>query len=193
MRRAASLPCVALSSLSGAAMAATGQVAPGAKTSAVKSAAAKPDSPKAGTTMVASPRSYGPRLEGFDYPYPVHMFREVVQGQSVEMAYMELAPQHPNGRTVVLLHGKNFCAATWGDTAKVLAAGGYRVIVPDQIGFCKSSKPIGFQYSLYGMASMTADLLRSRGVTKADAGRSFAGRPDRDADGDRDAAGCSTR
>ncbi len=49
----------------------------------------------------------------------------------------------------------------------MLAAGGYRVIVPDQIGFCKSSKPMGFQYSLYGMADMTADLLRSRGVTKA--------------------------
>ena len=76
----------------------------------------------------------------------------MVQGQSVEMAYMELASQRPNGRTVVLLHGKNFCAATWGDTARVLAASGYRVIVPDQIGFCKSSKPTGFQYSLYGMA-----------------------------------------
>ena len=119
----------------------------------------------AATTTV--PRTYGPRLEGFDYPFPVHLFREVVQGQSVEMAYMELAPQRPNGRTVVLLHGKNFCAATWGDTARVLAASGYRVIVPDQIGFCKSSKPTGFQYSLYGMADMTADLLRSRGVTKA--------------------------
>ena len=111
--------------------------------------------------------SYGPRLEGFDYPFPVHLFREVVQGQSVEMAYMELASQRPNGRTVVLLHGKNFCAATWGDTARVLAASGYRVIVPDQIGFCKSSKPAGFQYSLYGMAAMTADLIRARGVTKA--------------------------
>jgi pimeloyl-ACP methyl ester carboxylesterase len=111
--------------------------------------------------------SYGPRLEGFDYPFPVHEYRTMAQGQSVEMAYMELAPGRSNGRTVVLLHGKNFCGATWGDTARVLAAAGYRVIVPDQIGFCKSSKPAGFQYSLYGMATMTADLLRSRGVTKA--------------------------
>jgi pimeloyl-ACP methyl ester carboxylesterase len=126
---------------------------------------AKPTAPSPAT--VAAPHSYGPRLEGFDYPFPVHLFREVVQGQSVEMAYMELAPQRPNGRTVVLLHGKNFCGATWGDTARVLAASGYRVIVPDQIGFCKSSKPIGFQYSLYGMASMTADLLRWRGVARA--------------------------
>ncbi|MBA2933344.1 alpha/beta hydrolase [Sphingomonas sp. CGMCC 1.13654] len=120
--------------------------------------------------MSASPigaRTYGPRLEGFDYPFPVREYRTVAQGQSVEMAYMEVAPAKSNGRTVVLLHGKNFCGATWGDTARVLAAAGYRVIVPDQIGFCKSSKPTGFQYSLYGMATMTADLLRSRGVTKA--------------------------
>jgi pimeloyl-ACP methyl ester carboxylesterase len=116
---------------------------------------------------VASQHAYGPRLEGFDYPFPVREFRTVAQGQSVEMAYMELTPAKANGRTVVLLHGKNFCGATWGDTARVLAATGYRVIVPDQIGFCKSSKPAGFQYSLYGMASMTADLLRSRGVAKA--------------------------
>lgn len=117
--------------------------------------------------VVAEGRTYGPRLEGFDYPFPVREFRTVAQGQSVEMAYMELAPARPNGRTVVLLHGKNFCGASWGDTARVLAATGYRVIVPDQIGFCKSSKPTGYQYSLYGMASMTADLLRSRGIAKA--------------------------
>jgi pimeloyl-ACP methyl ester carboxylesterase len=48
----------------------------------------------------------------------------------------------------------------------VLAAAGFRVVVPDQIGFCKCSKPAGFQYSVYGMASMTADLLRSRGLSR---------------------------
>jgi pimeloyl-ACP methyl ester carboxylesterase len=134
------------------------------------SVAASPASqtiPTKPSSAPAGPRTYGPRLEGFDYPFPVREYRAVAQGQSVEMAYMELAPARPNGRTIVLLHGKNFCGATWGDTARVLAATGYRVIVPDQIGFCKSSKPAGYQYSLYGMASMTADLLRSRGVTRA--------------------------
>jgi pimeloyl-ACP methyl ester carboxylesterase len=133
-------------------------------------AAAPPAPPSAApktVSVAAAPRTYGPRLEGFDYPFPVREYRTVAQGQSIEMAYMELAPARPNGRTVVLFHGKNFCGATWGDTARVLAATGYRVIVPDQIGFCKSSKPAGFQYSLYGMASMTADLLRSRGISKA--------------------------
>jgi len=135
---------------------------------APKSAPAKPAlAQQKPTAVVSGPRSYGARLEGFDYPFPVHVYRTMSQGQSVEMAYMELAPAKANGRTVVLLHGKNFCGATWGDTARVLAAAGYRVIVPDQIGFCKSSKPSGYQYSLYGMATMTADMLRSRGIAKA--------------------------
>ena len=130
----------------------------------------------AATADAPSVTPYGARLEGFDYPFPVHVYRTASQGQPVEMAYMELAPAHANGRSVVLLHGKNFCGATWGDTARVLAAAGYRVFVPDQIGFCKSSKPAGYQYSLVGMAKMTADLLRSRGVTRAAVvGHSFGG------------------
>ncbi len=129
-----------------------------------------------GTLPSASRVVYGPQLEGFDYPFPVRVFHTVAQGQAINMAYMELAPVHANGRTVVLLHGKNFCGATWGDTARVLAAAGYRVIVPDQIGFCKSSKPAGFQYSVLGLAKLTEDLLRSRGVAKATLiGHSFGG------------------
>jgi hypothetical protein len=29
------------------------------------------------------------------------------------MSYMDVAPAKANGRTVVLLHGKNFCRAIW--------------------------------------------------------------------------------
>src|ERR1700733_11533909 len=85
--------------------------------------------------------AYGPQLEGFDYPWPVSHFRFASQGADLDMAYMDLKPAKPNGETAVLLHGKNFCAATWEETIKVLNDAGYRVIAPDQIGFCKSSKP----------------------------------------------------
>jgi pimeloyl-ACP methyl ester carboxylesterase len=54
---------------------------------------------------------------------------------------MDVQPPAPNGRAVVLLHGKNFCAATWEDTITVLAEAGFRVVAPHQIGFCKSTKP----------------------------------------------------
>jgi pimeloyl-ACP methyl ester carboxylesterase len=109
----------------------------------------------------------GPRLERFSYPYPVQNFAASPQGERVEMSYMDVRPARPNGRTVVLLHGKNFCGATWGDTAARLAGAGYRVVVPDQIGFCKSSKPPAFQYSFHALASLTRDLLQSLGVDRA--------------------------
>jgi len=107
----------------------------------------------------------GPNLERFAYPYPVHWFESQIGGEPVRMAYMDIPPAGaPKGVTVVLLHGKNFCGATWGDTAAVLAAHGYRVIVPDQVGFCKSSKPAGFQYSFHALAALTAGLLQQAGA-----------------------------
>ncbi len=68
-----------------------------------------------------------------------------------------------NGKTAVLLHGKNFCGPTWGATASVLADAGYRVILPDQIGYCKSSKPASYQFSLQQLAENTLGLLNTLG------------------------------
>jgi pimeloyl-ACP methyl ester carboxylesterase len=108
---------------------------------------------------------YGANLERFDYPYPARWFETQAQGGAVRMAYFDVAPTaKANGTTVVLLHGKNFCAATWGDTIRDLTHRGYRVIAPDQIGFCKSSKPAGFQYSFHALAALTAGLLDQAGV-----------------------------
>ena len=85
-----------------------------------------------------------------------------IVGQPATMAFMDLAAARPNGRTVVLLHGKNFCGATWGSAARALTTAGYRVIIPDQIGFCKSSKPQAAQYSFAMLANNTKRLLVSR-------------------------------
>jgi pimeloyl-ACP methyl ester carboxylesterase len=111
--------------------------------------------------------AYGPELQGFDYPHPVASFQFSSQGQDMHMAYMDVQPPHGNGRTVVLLHGKNFCAATWGETIRVLTAAGYRVIAPDQIGFCKSSKPAHYQYSFQQLARNTQALLHALGLRRA--------------------------
>lgn len=112
--------------------------------------------------------AYGARLEGFEYPYPVHLFSFESQRQPLEMAYLDVAPSgKPNGRTAVLLHGKNFCAATWQDTIAALTGAGYRVIAPDQVGFCKSSKPQHYQFSLAQLAANTHALLARLGITHA--------------------------
>src|ERR1700710_976284 len=91
----------------------------------------------------ATREPYGIGLEGFAYPYPVSMLPLVNDGEQVRMAYMDVAAAAPNGRTVVLLHGRNFPSSYWAPVIKTLSEAGYRVVVPDQVGFGKSSKPAG--------------------------------------------------
>ena len=43
----------------------------------------------------------------------------------------------------------------------MLQQAGLRVIVPDQIGFCKSAKPDNYSYSFAGLADNTRALLTS--------------------------------
>ena len=112
--------------------------------------------------------AYGPRLEGFDYAYPVKIHGFTSQRQPLEMAYLDIpASGQANGQTIMLLHGKNFCAGTWDATIKVLTQAGYRVVAPDQIGFCKSSKSAGYQFSFQQLAANTAGLLKELGIQRA--------------------------
>ena len=72
-----------------------------------------------------------------------------------------------NSSSGVLLHGKNFCAGTWEATIKALSEAGYRVVAPDQIGFCKSSKPERYQYSFQQLAANTRALLLHLGIERS--------------------------
>jgi pimeloyl-ACP methyl ester carboxylesterase len=124
----------------------------------------------AALTGCASPKetTYGPELQGFQYPYPVKRFTFQSQGHSLQMGYMDVpAKGAPNGRNIVLMHGKNFCGATWEGSIKALSEAGYRVVVPDQIGFCTSSKPNGYQYSFQQLGLNTHQLLQQLGIEKA--------------------------
>jgi len=119
----------------------------------------------AGPSPAAGP-AFDARLSDFDYPYPVETFAFRAQRQGLEMAFMDVAPAEPNGRTVLLLHGKNFSGAYWERTIRALTGRGYRVIAPDQIGFGKSSKPRHFQYSFHALADHTRRLLAEQGVER---------------------------
>ncbi|MBB5370893.1 MULTISPECIES: alpha/beta fold hydrolase [unclassified Janthinobacterium] len=119
-------------------------------------------------TSSATASTYGPELQGFTYPHPIESFNFSSQGQTLKMAYMDVAPKgKPNGQTAVLLHGKNFCAATWDQTITALSDAGYRVVAPDQIGFCASSKPEHYQYTFQQLAGNTAALLQHIGITRS--------------------------
>jgi pimeloyl-ACP methyl ester carboxylesterase len=124
-------------------------------------------SASSGLAIAQEGTTYGARLEGFEYPFQTELFKFTSQGQPLEMAFMDIAPERPNGRTAVLLHGKNFCGATWERTIGRLVSEGFRVVTPDQVGFCKSSKPSGYQYSFHALAANTKALLDERGVEKA--------------------------
>jgi len=110
---------------------------------------------------------YGIALEGFAYPHHVSLLPLVNDGERVTMAYMDVAPAQPNGRTVVLLHGRNFPSSYWAPVIKTLSEAGYRVVVPDQIGFGKSSKPQG-ELHFDTLARNTIALLDHLQIAKAD-------------------------
>ncbi|MBD5653623.1 MAG: alpha/beta fold hydrolase [Candidatus Eremiobacteraeota bacterium] len=115
----------------------------------------------------ASVDAIGIDLESVAYPFPVAFLPLTLEAHDVRMAYMDVAPQgRPNGRTVVLLHGKNFYGLYWETTIRDLTARGYRVVVPDQIGWGKSSKP-AIAYSFDLLAANTAKLLDTLGVARA--------------------------
>lgn len=116
------------------------------------------------STVSSANNVYGEHLEGFKYPYPLQYFNFSSQQQNLKMGYMDVQPKKSNGQTVVVLHGKNFCGATWEETISFLTQNGYRVIAPDQIGFCTSSKPDHYQYSFQQLAENTHALLDKLGV-----------------------------
>ena len=106
-------------------------------------------------------------LEGYAYPYAVNFLDLKLEGQEVKMAYMDVNPEgKPNGRTLVLFHGKNFPGAYWKDTIRFLSQNGFRVVVPDQIGFGRSSKP-DIHYSFHLLAANTKQLLDHLDIKKA--------------------------
>lgn len=108
--------------------------------------------------------AYDAELTRFNYPYPVKYFEIQRQQQPLRMAYMDVRPaQAPKG-VVVLMHGKNFSGFYFASVIKALVDQHYRVIVPDQIGFGKSSKPSHFQFGFHALAEMTHALLQHEAV-----------------------------
>ncbi len=103
-------------------------------------------------------------LSTFKYPFSVKKFEFKSQNQKLQMSYMDLNTSAKD--VVVLLHGKNFSGFYWKRIANDLVAKNYRVVIPDQIGFGKSSKPSSYQFSFYNLALNTKKLLDSLGISK---------------------------
>ena len=126
-------------------------------------APAQADLPKAPADVKPGSITY----EEVAYPHPVSYLPLTMYGQDVRMAYMDIPPaSQPNGRVVVLLHGMNFGGFYFGGPIEALRSAGFRVVVPDQIGFGRSSKPI-IPYNFHDMAANTRKLLQTLGIARA--------------------------
>ena len=94
------------------------------------------------------------------YPYPSKYLDISVYEQDVRISYMDVAAQGtPNGHTVLLLHGNNFGGFYFKAVIDGLIKDGFRVIVPDQIGYGRSSKPIA-PYNFNSQARNTWRILQ---------------------------------
>ncbi len=100
------------------------------------------------------------------YPYPSKYLDISVYSQDVRISYMDVAPSGtPNSHTVMLLHGNNFGGFYFKAIIDGLTAAGFRVIVPDQIGYGKSSKPIA-PYNFNSQARNTWLILQVEQIDK---------------------------
>ncbi|MGO2415988.1 MAG: alpha/beta fold hydrolase [Cobetia crustatorum] len=124
------------------------------------------DSMPVAISQDTSSLSYDALLSEYSYDFTVNYFSFDSQRQSLKMAYIYLKPT--SGMPVVtLMHGKNFNADYWTSTAQYLQSLGYGVLIPDQIGFGKSSKPVDYQYSFAALAQQTHALLDSLDIKES--------------------------
>lgn len=118
---------------------------------------------------------YNKELDGFNYPFEVNTFKFNSQNQDLKMRYMDIGDKDAR-KVIVLIHGKNFSGYYWERVAKDLLTKKYRVIIPDQIGFGKSSKPDSYQYSFGQLALNTKSLLDHLNIKNTDlVGHSMGG------------------
>jgi pimeloyl-ACP methyl ester carboxylesterase len=97
------------------------------------------------------------------YPFPSNKITVAPDGKPVSMSYMDV--NLSGTKSILLLHGKNFNGFYWKDVIPFLTGKGYRVIVPDQIGWGKSDRP-DVHYSFHMLAYNTKQLLDTLGIRK---------------------------
>jgi len=119
--------------------------------------------------------SFQLQAKNIEYPYPVKYIDINIDGQIAKMAFMDVKPTSPNGQSVILFHGKNFTGFYWKDVIAFLSNAGYRVVVPDQLGWGLSTKP-NAKYTFEMLAQNNKMLLDSLQIDKVNViGHSMGG------------------
>lgn len=74
------------------------------------------------------------------------------------------------GRVVVLVHGLGGRAEDWRELAPLIAKAGFRVYLPDLIGYGRSEKPTDFSYSVHDEADLVVGFLDALNLKQVDLG-----------------------
>jgi len=75
-----------------------------------------------------------------------------------------------DGPVVVLVHGLGGRAEDWRDLAPFIAKAGFRVYLPDLVGYGRSDKPKDFSYSVHDEALVVTGFLDAMGLKQVDLG-----------------------
>jgi pimeloyl-ACP methyl ester carboxylesterase len=87
---------------------------------------------------------------------------------SYRVHYNAVGPK--DGPVVVLVHGLGGRAEDWRNLAPWLAKAGYRVYMPDLLGYGRSERPVYFSYSVRDEAAVVESFMDALGLKKVDLG-----------------------
>jgi pimeloyl-ACP methyl ester carboxylesterase len=96
-----------------------------------------------------------------------------IQSRSVEVAGHRvhyLAEGPANGPVVVLVHGLGGSAEHWRNLAPYLAQSGFRVYIPDLLGYGRSESPTDFSYSVHDEAAVVVGFMDALGLKQVELG-----------------------
>jgi pimeloyl-ACP methyl ester carboxylesterase len=96
-----------------------------------------------------------------------------IESRSVQVAGHRvhyLAEGPANGPVVVLVHGLGARAEYWDNLAPYLANSGFRVYIPDLIGYGRSDCPADFSYSVRDEAAVVVGFMDALGLKQVELG-----------------------
>ena len=91
-----------------------------------------------------------------------------VQVDGYRVHYLAEGPA--DGPAIVLVHGLGARAEDWIDLAPYLAQAGFRVYMPDLVGYGRSERPVNFSYSVSDEAGIVVDFMNTMGIRQAELG-----------------------
>ncbi len=120
-----------------------------------------------GIGFVLRPVSY---FQGWMYlrEYLTGIESRTVQVEGHRVHYLAEGPA--SGPVVVLVHGLGSNAEAWRNLAPYLAKAGFRVYIPDLLGYGRSDKPADFPYGVRNEAVVVVGFMDALGLKQAELG-----------------------